>query len=158
SNDIIYQEQPAEWQGHFDVALLRDVIEHLDDPAIALRNIKKLLKPGGALYVTFPPYFSPFGGHQQLLLNWSSKIPFIHLLPKPFFNVIVASGREADRIEVKRLKEIRMTTTKLRKAAKEAGFTVADEKLYLLRPVFKMKFGLPTISANVLKPLPGVRD
>ena len=158
SNDIIYEEQPGEWLEHFDLALLRDVIEHLDDAETALTNIRKLLKPGGHLYVTFPPWYSPFGGHQQLLMNGPGKIPFMHFLPKPLFEKAITSGRPADVVEVRRLREIRMTTTKFRHAANRAGFTVADERLFFLRPVFKSKFGLPALGANMLKPVPGLRD
>ena len=157
-HDIIGEPPPPAWERHFDVAFLRDVIEHLDDATIALRNIRKILKPGGALYVTFPPYYSPFGGHQHLLGNTAGKFPFMHLLPGPVFRPLIKSGIERNRIEVERLREIRMTTGKFHRAARDAGFTMADEKLYFIRPVFKMKFGLPPISANIIKPLPGLRD
>lgn len=159
SHDIIGEEPYREWMNHFDVAFLRDVIEHLDDATLALRNISRVLKPGGALYVTFPPYYSPFGGHQQLLKNWVSKIPFIHYLPNPFFKAVVSTSHmEQDIVEVQRLHRIRMTTGKFRKAARAAGFTMADEKLYFIRPVFKMKFGLTPISADIVKPIPILRD
>ncbi|MCE7935576.1 MAG: class I SAM-dependent methyltransferase [Chlorobi bacterium CHB2] len=158
THDVIYDEPLPEWIGHFDIAMLRDVIEHLDNAEIALRNIRRVLKPGGVLYVTFPPYYSAFGGHQQTLVNWSSKVPFMHLLPKPMFEKMIASGRPADQVEVRRLRDIRMTTNKLRKAAAAAGYSIADEKLYLIRPVYKMKFGMNPIGANFLKPLPGLRD
>lgn len=158
SNDIIYEQQPPEWIEHFDLALLRDVIEHLDDAETALRNIRRLLKPGGHLYVTFPPWYSPFGGHQQLLMNGPGKLPFLHYLPKPLFMKAIAGGRPDDVVEVQRLRRIRMTTTKFRRAARAAGFDIRDERLFLLRPVFKSKFGLPTIGANFLKPIPALRD
>lgn len=158
SNDIIYQEQPPGWRNHFDLALLRDVIEHLDDAETALRNIRKLLKPGGHLYVTFPPWYSPFGGHQQLLMNRPGKFPFLHFLPKALFMKAIASGRPGDVEEVQRLRKIRMTTTKFRRAAHAAGFDIRDERLFLLRPVFKSKFGLPAVGANLLKPIPVLRD
>ncbi len=158
SNDIIYQEQPEEWVGHFDLALLRDVIEHLDDAEIALRNIGKLLRPGGILYVTFPPWYSPFGGHQQLLVNRVSRIPWIHVLPRPLFEKAIASGRPNDVVEVRRLRDIRMTTTKFRRAAERAGYDLVDEQLFLIRPVFRSKFGLRPISANLLRRIPGLRD
>lgn len=158
SHDVINDDPRSEWLGHFDLALLRDVIEHLDDTTAALRNIRRVLRPGGHLYVTFPPYYSPFGGHQQTLVNWSSKIPFMHLTPRSIFEKMIASGREADKVEVRRLRGIRMTTTKLRTAAKNAGYEIADERLFLLRPVFKMKFGLNPVSANFLRPFPLLRD
>lgn len=158
SNDIIYQEQPPEWIGHFDLALLRDVIEHLDDAEVALRNIGKLLRPGGTLYVTFPPWYSPFGGHQQLLVNGASRIPWIHVLPRALFERAIASGRPNDVVEVRRLREIRMTTTKFRRAASLAGYDLIDEQLFFIRPVFRSKFGLRPISANLLRRFPGLRD
>lgn len=159
SHDIIGEEPQGEWRGRFDVAFLRDVIEHLDDATIALRNIRQVLKPGGALYVTFPPYYSAFGGHQHLLGNWAGKIPFMHLLPTPIFRSMVATSTiDRNKVEVERLHKIRMTTNKLNRAARAAGFTVTDEKLYFIRPVFKMKFGLHPISADIMKPIPGLRD
>ena len=158
ANDIIYEEQPEDWREHFDLALLRDVIEHLDDAETALRNIKGLLKPGGMLYVTFPPWYSPFGAHQQLLLNGASKIPYVHFLPNRLFERVISSGRANDVVEVRRLREIRMTTSKFRSAARRAGYSIVDEKLFFIRPVFRSKFGLPPIGANILKPFPGLRD
>ena len=38
----------------FDLVCLWDVIEHLPDPLNALREAKKLLKPGGVLLINFP--------------------------------------------------------------------------------------------------------
>ncbi|HVK40014.1 MAG TPA: class I SAM-dependent methyltransferase [Candidatus Kapabacteria bacterium] len=158
SHDVIYQPPFRDWLEHFDLALLRDVIEHLDDAEVALRNIRQVLKPNGVLYVTFPPYYSPFGGHQQTLVNWASKVPFMHLLPERVFERMIASGRPADKVEVRRLRRIRMTTTKFRRAAKNAGYSIIDEKLYFIRPVYKMKFGLNPVSANIVRSLPVLRD
>src|SRR5688500_4436622 len=158
SHDVIGQPPFRDWLEHFDLALLRDVIEHLDDAEVALRNIRQVLKPNGVLYVTFPPYYSPYGGHQQTLVNWASRVPFMHLLPERVFERMIASGREADKVEVRRLRRIRMTTTKFRRAAHNAGYSIVDEKLYFIRPVYKMKFGLNPVSADVVRSLPIVRD
>ena len=155
SNDIIYEEQPEEWQGHFDLALLRDVIEHLDDAEIALRNIKRLLKPGGMLYVTFPPWYSPFGGHQQLLLTKASRVPYVHFLPKPFFEKAIASGRANDVVEVRRLREIRMTTTKFRRASKAAGYNIVDERLFFYSAGLPLKIWTPTDRGEYPETPPG---
>lgn len=38
----------------FDVVLSTEVIEHLENPRLTLRNIRRLLKPGGTLILTTP--------------------------------------------------------------------------------------------------------
>lgn len=157
-HDIINQEPKAEWIGKFDIIILRDVIEHLDDTKLALKNIGKLLKKGGFLFVTFPPYHSPYGGHQHTLANFWGKIPYIHLLPDFIFHKLIASGRANDIEEVKRLQDIRLTSAKFKKAALETNYSVFNEDYYLLRPVFKMKFGLPALKLTPIKKLPLVKS
>lgn len=41
-------------EGAFDVVLMMNVIEHLHDPAATLRDVHRLLKPGGVLVVETP--------------------------------------------------------------------------------------------------------
>lgn len=151
AHDILFDEIPAKWLEAFDLVLLRDVIEHLDDTFLALSNIKRIIKPNGHLFVTFPPYNSPYGGHQHTLAgNFISKLPYIHLLPNSLFHSIISSGREQDIEEVKRLQSIRMNAQKFLKAAYNSGYELAKEEYYLLRPVFKMKFGLPELKLTTL--------
>ena len=47
----------------FDVVLMLDVVEHVDDPAAVLAECSRVLRSGGRLLVGFPPYRSPWGGH-----------------------------------------------------------------------------------------------
>ncbi|MFP4544013.1 MAG: methyltransferase domain-containing protein [Candidatus Kapaibacterium sp.] len=157
-HNIITEEPKEEWLEAYNLVLLRDVIEHLDDTYAALDNIKKIIRPGGYLYVTFPPYYSPFGGHQHTVANTWGKIPFIHMLPDSIFLKLIESGRPQDIGEVKRLQQIRLTPKKFIEAANKAGYEIKKAEYYFLRPVFKMKFGLPTVKSTPLSFIPPVRD
>jgi SAM-dependent methyltransferase len=42
-----------------DLVILVEVIEHLDDPAAVLKEIHRILKPGGRLFLTTPNYKLP---------------------------------------------------------------------------------------------------
>lgn len=158
THDIVNSTIPDKWKQKFDLVLLRDVIEHLVDTEKALSNIKKIIKPGGFLYVNFPPYYSPFGGHQHTLNNFWGKLPYIHFFPDPIFDKLIASGRPNDIAEVKRLRNIRLTPKKFTVAASKAGFSVQNKDFYLLRPVYKMKFGLPSLKLTSLSFLPLVKN
>ncbi len=158
-NDIIYGEPEKKWYNKYDLAILRDVIEHLDDTAIALKNISKVIKPGGYLFVTFPPYNSPYGGHQHTLAGrLPSRLPYIHHLPVSLFKKLISSGRPQDIEEVERLINIQLSPEKFMKAAISAGYEIISTDYYLLRPVFKMKFGLPSLKINLPAKLPFIRN
>lgn len=144
--DLLSETIPPDWQGAFDLVLMRDVIEHLDDTTRAMTVVRSLLRPGGFALVTFPPYYSPFGGHQHLLQTWLGWLPWVHLLPAPLFDAVVnSSERSADRQEVRRLRRIRLTVETFERAAAVAGLSIVTTRLYLLRPVFRYKFGLPSL-------------
>ncbi len=60
----------------WDVILLLETIEHVDDPAAVLAECRRVLRSGGRLVVSFPPYRSPWGAH----LFQHVAIPWAHLL------------------------------------------------------------------------------
>jgi SAM-dependent methyltransferase len=50
----------------FDLAASLDVIEHLDDDLGALRELRRVVAPGGALLVTVPAYQWLWSGHDEI--------------------------------------------------------------------------------------------
>ncbi len=50
----------------FDLAVSLDVIEHLKDDLSALRELRRVVAPGGALLVTVPAYRWLWSGHDEI--------------------------------------------------------------------------------------------
>jgi SAM-dependent methyltransferase len=50
----------------FDLAVSLDVIEHLDDDLSALRELRRVVAPGGSLLVTVPAYQWLWSGHDEI--------------------------------------------------------------------------------------------
>lgn len=158
-HNITEEKTPVAWSEAFDLVILRDVIEHLEETEQSLKHVMEFVKPGGFLYIVFPPYYSPFGAHQHLLKTFWGRMPFLQLLPNGLFEALTAKARhEIDVEEVARLRDIRLTIDGFRHAAENVGLEIVQEELFFLRPVFKMKFGLPTVKANFLRHVPGVRE
>jgi SAM-dependent methyltransferase len=49
--------------GHFELAVCLDVIEHLEDDLAALRELRRVIAPDGALLITVPAYPWLWSGH-----------------------------------------------------------------------------------------------
>jgi SAM-dependent methyltransferase len=58
-------EMPFEG-GTFDLAVSLDVIEHLEDDLTALRELRRVVAPGGALLITVPAYQWLWSGHDEI--------------------------------------------------------------------------------------------
>jgi 2-polyprenyl-3-methyl-5-hydroxy-6-metoxy-1,4-benzoquinol methylase len=70
--------EDAEFESEsFDVVTLWNVIEHLDDPAGAVRHIYRILKPGGLVVLTTGDIESPLAKLQGR--HWRMFMPPIHL-------------------------------------------------------------------------------
>lgn len=59
----------------FDTVIMNDAMEHVSKPDKVLKEVYRILKPGGKLYVNFPPYNHPYGAH----LSDAIGIPWVHL-------------------------------------------------------------------------------
>ena len=75
-------------ENSFDTIIINDAMEHVDRPDLVLAEVRRILKPGGRLYVNFPPYYHPFGAHLSDLIA----IPWVHM----FFSedTLVAAYKE----------------------------------------------------------------
>jgi SAM-dependent methyltransferase len=161
--DICDPKCAALADGPFDIVLMRDVIEHIEKPLEALRNVRTSMKEDGVFFLVFPPYYSPFGAHQQILPRRKfffipySRLPFVQLLPDKVFGVLTM-GEDAHSAEVRRLRGIRLTIRKFEKHAATAGFRVRRRKFYLSRPTFSIRYGLPVIESRIIGRIPVVRE
>lgn len=59
----------------FDVVIMNDFMEHIYDPSGAIREALRVLKPGGRIYINFPPYYHPTGAHMSDVIG----IPWVHM-------------------------------------------------------------------------------
>ncbi len=80
--DISFHDGPlirAEFpQNYFDLVVARNVLEHLFDPAVELREIRRVLKTRGKLYVKVPNFDFEYGILCRLLFRRQ------HLLNPPY--------------------------------------------------------------------------
>ena len=67
----------------FDFVYSHSVFEHIDDPAAALREISRVLRPGGAAYIGVHLYTSHSGSHDPKVLadGWPTPPLWPHLRP-----------------------------------------------------------------------------
>ncbi|NIM19212.1 MAG: methyltransferase domain-containing protein [Candidatus Latescibacteria bacterium] len=143
----------------FDIILLRDVMEHIAEPTLAFENLKDKLSDSGFIFVVFPPYYSPYGAHQQILPRKKllflpyNKLPYIQLLPDRLF-LSLAKGEGAPNQEVARLRTIRLTIRKFERIVGAASLWIRGKKLYLSRPTFALRYGIPVLGASVLGKVP----
>jgi SAM-dependent methyltransferase len=158
--------------GSFDLVLSHAVIEHVDDPAAYLSEARRVLTPGGFLFLQTAPYLSPSGAHLPRL-----KIPVpIHLLAgrRAAFALSCWLGEHAPgwldeagtegstfvtlvRRGEKKTDDLlyRVTVRNLRRNIAQAGFTLLREDLYISRlatRVFARKL------CSLVPRLPLVRD
>ncbi len=135
----------------FDFILLRDVLEHMPDAERALAKAASLLRPGGRIFASFAPFYSPFGGHQHNGSGFCSGVPWLQALPESWFRSLVrlkgnayktSRGLESDLDSVLRT---RLTVARFRRMIPLSNLRVTYFSGYLTRPDFRLKFGLPPI-------------
>lgn len=147
--------------GLFDLIILRDTLEHLPDHVNTLQHIKSFLKPTGKLFIGFPPWRMPFGGHQQMCKSKVlSKMPYVHLLPASlYYSVLHLFGESKEKIEAFReIRDTRISIRKFKKVVRQVKFTIEAEDYFLINPNYKVKFNLNPRKLPLAMNIPYVRD
>lgn len=146
----------------FDIIIIHDVIEHVLAKKRLLAIAKNLLNSNGVIYVGFPPWQMPFGGHQQICRNRIiSSLPFIHLLPEKAYRILLKQTGVNQRTitELMEIKDCGTTIELFKKLVKEIGLTQLNEAYYFINPHYESKFGLkPVKTISIFSAIPILRN
>lgn len=128
----------------FDLIMLRDVIEHIPNQEQFMNFVKKFLKKNGVLFFGFPPWYNPFGGHQQVLTGFASKIPYYHILPKPIYlGVLNLFGfKKNDISELLEIHDTGISIERFERILRKENYTILSKTDFLFNPNYEVKFGL----------------
>ncbi len=136
----------------FDIVILKDVIEHVTAKRVLLQLCRGLLKPGGLLFVGFPPWKMPFGGHQQMADTRLGKMPWMHLTPM-YRAWLKRVGEQDPRLgELLELPTTALSTDQFEQLAPACAMQVAARKLWLINPIYRSKFRLPALPLPLFIP------
>lgn len=143
--------------GDFDLVVMRDVMEHIVERAAAMRNVRAVLRQGGFFYVSFPPKYSAFAGHQQVGRSFLRFLPFVHLLPAILVRILGRIGKEHGHQIESILGHGRhgLTIAAFERLCRAQGFRPVVRELFLVRPIHRMRLGLRPLRAP---DLPVVRE
>lgn len=126
----------------YDLIILKDTIEHIFNKELLLSRLKELLNPDGKIFIAFPPWRMPYGGHQQ----WGLKLPYIHLMP--FYKYLVKGE----------LREIYDARLSIKKFNKLVGDCKVKSRYYLINPNYEVKFGIKPVELPGWMNIPFLRD
>lgn len=156
--DIYTVDIDRDFQSKFDIIILKDVIEHIHDQAKLIGWMKNFLVRGGIVFFGFPPWYMPFGGHQQICRSKISRLPYIHLLPRPVYKMILRSKNE-NVAEMMEIRDTRISIERFERICKNEDYSILHKRHYLLNPIYEWKFGWKARRQSVLvKGIPFVRN
>ncbi|MFM9985364.1 MAG: class I SAM-dependent methyltransferase [Flavobacteriales bacterium] len=148
--------------GKYDVLIMRDVIEHIHNQEKFMGFVKQFMTKESVFFLAFPPWYNPFGGHQQICRNrFLSKLPYYHILPTFLYKTILKAGGESQKTidDLIEIKQTGITIERFERILKKEGFTILKKTHYLFNPNYETKFGLkPRVIWDFPGKIPFVRN
>lgn len=158
AKDIYQVDVVQDLEGAFDIIVLKDVIEHIHDQQRLIGWMKNFLKQEGVIFFGFPPWYMPFGGHQQICKSKISRLPYIHLLPKSIYRWVLVNRKE-NVDEMMEIRETGISIERFEKICKNEGYRFLNKQHYLLNPIYEWKFGWkPRKQLGIIKAVPFFRN
>ncbi|MEM6800640.1 MAG: class I SAM-dependent methyltransferase [Bacteroidota bacterium] len=159
----VYEESFREtYKGSFDIILLKDTIEHIPEQEKFIPYILQFLTEKGKIFFGFPPWYMPFGGHQQICQNKIlGLLPWYHLLPRPIYKGLLNLFGEPQRVvdELMDIKSTGISIERFERIIQKNGLNISQKRFYLFNPIYRYKFGInPRLQAKWITKLPFIRN
>jgi len=142
--DVHDTETFAHLMGQVDLLILKDAIEHIYQQEKILQVLHQFVRPGGHVFIAFPPWWNPFGGHQQVAQSFLRFVPWFHVFPRALYQKILQTCGEPE-AKVNGLLEVYDTRLPVRKFESLLHCTdwpVLKRQFFLFNPIYEYKFGL----------------
>lgn len=146
----------------FDIIICHDVFEHIDNKKVFMSGLSDYLKPQGIVFMSFPAWQMPFGGHQQICRSrLLAHLPFFHLLPVGIYRQTLKFFGEDDGCvkELLSIKQTRVTVERFESLLKATSLVIMNRQLWMVNPHYEVKFNLsPRKLSPVLSHIPYLRN
>ena len=147
--------------GKIDLVILKDAIEHIYDQEKFMTALHKFIKPEGSVFLSFPPWRNPFGGHQQIAASVLRYVPWFHVLPRGFYQSILKLFGESNK-NIQTLLEIydtRLSIRKFERILSLSKWKTCRRQFFLINPGYEFKFRLkPRKQIGFIGHIPELRD
>ncbi len=161
-SDIYDITPPPSADQRFDVIMMRDVIEHIHNQEKFMGFLKGFLKNDGVVFCAFPPWYMPFGGHQQICESQTvSKLPYIHLFPNGFYRFMLKKSGETEGMvdALLEIKETGITLERFERICRNEQFRILEKTYFFINPNYEVKFRLkPRKCWPLFRSVPYLRD
>ena len=121
-----------------------------------------LLKPGGKVLLTFPPYYSAFGAHQQVYSKkMFGKLPYVHVLMGGLYVRYVTLIEKGNQKAIALARELYAARTSIRfmkACVASSRLEIKNVKYFLVRPSHQLRYGVKARVAKVFPCIPVLRE
>jgi len=160
--DILADDAQQMIGSDYDIIVLRDVIEHIPRQTkyAFMKALQKFTGPHGIILLTFPPFFSPFGLHQQTFLkSFLRQVPYLGWIPGVLLDGILKLTGESSkaRADVADIRDCQMSLGQFQKMVDRLSYNIEQEKYYTIRPSHELRYGWKMRESRVAK-LPLLRE
>ena len=147
----ILKDSNKEYKNKFDLVILRDVIEHIPNQFKQkfIQTARDIMKNDGKMLVTFPPYLSPFGLHQQAIMkSFLKKVPYLSILPKSMLKKLITKFESKDIwIETEEIIDSAMTISGFKKLISKSNLSISNQRFFTIRPSHEIRYHIKSFQS-----------
>ena len=142
----ILDDSNENYKNKFDLVILRDVIEHIPNrfKRKFIQTAQDFMTTDGKMLITFPPYLSPFGLHQQAIMkSFLKRVPYLSILPKSTLEKLITKFESKDTwIEVEEIIDSAMTISGFKKLVNESKLSIFNQRFFTIRPSHEIRYNI----------------